>query len=90
MGISQSMGFQRSILTLLFLGGLAIPLSATGPTGTITGTVTDPSGASVPKAKIAVRNLETNATRDALTNDAGDYTVALLAVGRYRDRKSVV
>jgi hypothetical protein len=68
----------------LFLGGLVLPLSATGPTGTITGTVTDPSGASVPKAKIAVRNLGTNATRDALTNDDGDYTVALLAVGRYR------
>jgi hypothetical protein len=84
MGISISMGFRRSILSLLFLGGLVLPLSATGPTGTITGTVTDPSGASVPKAKIAVRNLATNAARDALTNDDGDYTVALLAVGRYR------
>jgi hypothetical protein len=84
MEVSINMGFRRSLLTLLFLGWLAIPLSATGPTGTITGTVTDPSGASVPKAKIAVRNLATNATRDALTNDDGDYTVALLAVGRYR------
>ena len=84
MGISISMGFRRSILSLLFLGGLVLPLSATGPTGTITGTVTDPSGASVPKAKIAVRNLATNAARDALTNADGDYTVALLAVGRYR------
>jgi hypothetical protein len=84
MEIPMNMGSRRSILTLVLLGGLALPLSATGPTGAITGTVTDPSGASVPKAKIAVRNLATNATRDALTNDDGDYTVALLAVGRYR------
>lgn len=39
---------------------------ATGPTGTITGTVSDPSGAFVPKAQITVRSMETNATREAL------------------------
>jgi len=67
-------------LTLL----LASPLLASGPTGTITGTITDPSGAVVPKARVIVRNEETNATRDAETNEDGDYTVALLPPGRYR------
>ncbi|MGO9124485.1 MAG: TonB-dependent receptor domain-containing protein [Terriglobales bacterium] len=69
-----------SLLTLL----VALPLFASGPTGTITGTITDPSGAVVPKARVMVRNEETNATRDALTNDDGDYTVALLPPGRYQ------
>jgi len=57
---------------------------ASSPTGTITGTITDPSGAVVNKAHVLVRNEETNALRDAETNDDGDYTVALLPPGRYQ------
>ena len=56
---------------------------ASSPTGTITGTITDPSGAVVTKARVIVRNEDTNAIRDAETNDDGDYTVALLPPGRY-------
>jgi len=63
-----------SLLTLLG----ASPLFASGPTGTITGTITDPSGAVVPKARVIVRNEVTNATRDAETNEDGDYTAAVL------------
>ena len=63
---------------------VASPLFASGPTGTITGTITDPSGAVVPKARVVVRNEGTNTTRDAETNEDGDYTVALLPPGRYR------
>ena len=59
-------------------------LFASGPTGTITGTVTDASGAVVRKAHITVVNEGTNAAREAETNDDGDFTVALLPPGRYR------
>lgn len=72
----------------LLLSSLAIFLTtsgfASGPTGTITGTVTDPSGAVVPKARITVVNEATNAVRNAETNGDGDFTVALLPAGRYR------
>ncbi len=78
------MDFRWFSITVPLVGLLAVPLFATGPTGTITGTVTDPSGATVPKAAITVRNLGTNATRETSTNDDGDYTVALLPVGTYR------
>src|SRR5579864_3084904 len=73
-------------LLVLLLGGLffATALFASGPTGTITGTVTDPSGAVVRKARITVLNEATNAVRSAETNDDGDFTVALLPPGRYR------
>ncbi|HKI00236.1 MAG TPA: TonB-dependent receptor [Candidatus Sulfotelmatobacter sp.] len=63
---------------------LTTAVFASGPTGTITGTVTDPSGAVVRKARITVVNEATNAMRDAETNDDGDFTVALLPPGRYR------
>ncbi len=63
---------------------LAVPLLATGPTGAITGTVTDPSGAAVPNARVVATNQETNAAREVQTNDDGDYTVPLLPPGRYR------
>jgi len=59
-------------------------LFASGPTGTITGTVTDASGAVVRKAKVTVTNEATNAVRNATSNDDGDYTLALLPPGRYR------
>lgn len=70
---------------LFLLAGLLVTaeLFASGPTGSITGTVTDPSGALVRKAQITVLNEATNAVRNAETNDDGDYTVALLPPGRY-------
>lgn len=75
----------RRWLLLLWLGFLLSPFAfASGPTGTITGTVTDPTGAVVRKAHITVINEATNAVRDAETNDDGDFTVALLPPGRYR------
>jgi hypothetical protein len=67
------------LLTLLLTSAFA-----SGPTGTITGTVSDPSGAVVRKAHITVINEATNAARNAETNDDGDFTVALLSPGRYR------
>jgi len=75
----------RRWLLLLSLGFfLAHPVFASGPTGTITGTVTDPSGAVVAKAHITARNVATNAVREAETNGDGDYTLALLPLGRYQ------
>jgi hypothetical protein len=63
---------------------LADALMATGPTGAITGTVTDATGADVPKALVTVTDQATNATRVATTNYDGDYTVALLPPGHYQ------
>ncbi len=75
----------RSSCLLLYLGMILTTfVFASDPTGTITGTVTDPSGAVVRKAHITVSNEATNGARDAETNDDGDYTVALLPPGRYR------
>lgn len=50
---------------------------------TMTGTVTDPSGAVVPGASIATKNLETNVTTTAVTNEAGLYTTEPVNPGQY-------
>ena len=51
--------------------------------GTITGTVTDTSGAVIPAAQITIRNTATNATYQTVTTGAGDYTGLNLPAGRY-------
>ena len=50
---------------------------------TITGTVKDSSGSSVPGAKVSVRNEGTGITRDTNANDAGVYTVSNIPAGTY-------
>jgi len=77
------MHHKRIYLVLVIASLWAVPLLAVGPTGTIIGTVMDPSGAVVPGAHVAVRNQDTNAQREVLTNDDGDYSVPLLPPGLY-------
>jgi hypothetical protein len=70
---------------LLFLLLLASwpALHAQGITGTISGIVTDPSGAPISGAKITVRAVDTNAEHTLQSSGAGTYTVPHLAPGRY-------
>jgi len=56
---------------------------AQGDRGTITGTVTDPTGAVVPNANIQVTNTDTAATYKVATTNTGNYTLANLPVGTY-------
>ena len=78
------MCLRRLLRVPLLWTALVIPLLANDPTGTITGTVTDTSGGVVPKARVTVTSIATNAARDAATNDDGDFTIALLPPGHYR------
>ena len=70
----------------IFLAGLLLPLSGVWAQQTaadILGTVTDMSSAVLPGVKITVHNLGTAAEYTATSDNAGNYTVALLPVGRY-------
>ena len=49
----------------------------------ITGTVTDPTGAAVPKAKITATNVKTQVSAATETNDLGYYNLPYLPVGEY-------
>src|ERR1700727_263974 len=56
---------------------------AQGDRGTITGTVTDPTGAVIPNANIQLTNTDTAATYQVGTSNTGNYTLANLPVGTY-------
>ena len=62
---------------------LAAGLHAQEFRGSISGRVTDPNGAIVPNTTINVRNMETNITASAQTNDEGVYGVRFLLPGKY-------
>jgi hypothetical protein len=51
--------------------------------GSIQGRVSDPSGAAVPAAAVAVKNVETGVSVDATTNEEGNFQVPFLLPGNY-------
>jgi hypothetical protein len=65
----------------LLLGAAPIPAQTT--LGTVRGLVTDSTGAVVPEVGIAVRNVDTNISRQASTDATGNYEVTQLIPGRY-------
>jgi len=52
--------------------------------GEITGTVTDPTGAAISGAQIAITNLATNQVRQAVSSEAGAYSAPFIVPGRYK------
>src|SRR5437660_7425544 len=76
-----------SRLTLLLAAiFLLFAANALAQEATIVGTVTDPSGAAVPKAKVTLTNADTGVSKDLTTNDSGQYTAVDIHIGRYTVR----
>src|ERR1700680_3882481 len=61
----------------------ATAFAQTMGTGTITGTVTDATGAVAPDVKITATNLGTGIARTAVTNSTGSYVIPALQIGTY-------
>jgi len=55
-------------------------------TATILGTVSDPSGAVVPNAKITMTNVDNGFVRSTTSNNTGNYSARELPIGRYQVR----
>lgn len=53
-------------------------------TGSVNGTVTDPSGAVVPNAKVVATNVATGVTTPTTTNNDGIYNIRFLQIGTYK------
>src|ERR1700712_219258 len=75
----------RSYLVIITLTCLALSPFAWGQkdAGSIVGTVTDPSGAVVAKAKVVVADLDRGTKFETTTNDSGEYFAGPLRIGRY-------
>ncbi len=72
------------LLCFAAISVLAGGLSAQSITGSVTGIVTDSSGAVIPGAEVTVINLGTNIRSTAKTDTSGNYTIPLLPRGDYR------
>ena len=70
-----------AVSTLLF--ALGISAFAQQTTATVTGIVTDSSGAPVANVRVKATSRQTNAVRETTTNEAGTYSLPFLAAGEY-------
>jgi hypothetical protein len=75
----------RQVLFGVVVGWMTLgsPLGAQTIRGTLTGTVTDSTGAILPGITVTVTHRDTNISAHALTNASGNYTFPLLAPGEY-------
>jgi hypothetical protein len=53
-------------------------------TGSIRGTVLDPTGAAVPSAAVTAKQIETGLTRNVVTDRQGEYLLVELPIGHYQ------
>lgn len=72
-----------SLTVYILLLSLSVAFAQTD-TATITGTITDSTGAVLPGADVTVTDESTAIGQTVITNDAGIYVVALLKPGTYR------
>ncbi|HEY3443927.1 MAG TPA: TonB-dependent receptor [Paludibaculum sp.] len=70
-------------LLLILITGIAL---AQSERGTIAGTITDPSGAAIPGAKVVITNKNTNTSSTLTSNEVGNYTAPNLSPGEYNIR----
>ena len=75
----------RKTLLFLFFLGLAFDsrCRAQGTTATLGGTVTDPTGAIIPKAQILLKNEATGDQRTSVSNDSGVFSFSAVPSGNY-------
>src|SRR5262249_50198308 len=73
-----------SLALVTLLAGFAGAAFGQTPTGTITGTVSDPKGGAMPGTSVLVRSADTGIDqRPVVTNETGAYTVPLPPPGNY-------
>src|SRR5215469_5249586 len=72
------------LVVMVLLCGARLAMAQGGTASAqLNGTITDPTGAAIPRAMISVRNTATNTTNTAISSDRGFYAVANLAPGTY-------
>jgi hypothetical protein len=75
--------YRNRAITLFAIVLVAGPASYAQSTATLSGSVTDPSGAVVPHVQVTVRGLTTGIDRVATSDSEGNYTIPSLQPGNY-------
>jgi hypothetical protein len=78
--------WRRQVFVLVLVFSCVSMAFAQQPFGTIVGTVTDTTGATLPAAKVTVTNTATQAMQMVVTSATGDYSVPYLVNGVYTIR----
>lgn len=82
----HSQWYRDAGIVLTILGAILLAsggLRAQSVEATITGVVTDPSGAGVPGAKVIATHVSTNVSTTTQTNGSGYYNMPYLPIGEY-------
>src|SRR5437867_10448935 len=80
--VRMLLGFM--VLLAFVVLSMAVSLSAqTASTSTVTGTVSDKTGATVPNAKVDLEDVDTKATTSVTTGSDGGYTFPSVRPGNY-------
>ncbi len=80
---AKTLAFYVVVASMMISGILATSATAQVVTGSISGTVQDPSGAVVPGAAVVLTNVNTGAVERATTSQTGAFRFVLVQVGRY-------
>ena len=78
---------KRVFFAVFFVGLLALAVTSVQAqitTATLTGTVTDTTGAVIPNAQVTALNVDTNTQHSVQTNGDGAYRIEFLPVGSYK------
>ena len=80
-----SMSLKQILTMVILLGSLLVGTTlAQVLYGTLTGNVTDPSGAAVASARVTAVNINTGVTNEATVNEDGVYRFQALQAGTYK------
>jgi hypothetical protein len=80
----RTLRFSVAVAAILLLAATGLIAQTTVSTGSIVGTVTDPSGAVLSGAQVTIVNAATGETIDVKANSSGAYNSGPLAPGNYK------
>src|SRR5258707_14581514 len=76
-------GVVRPVYFAAFYVLLIVGVFAQSERGSITGTVSDPAHAMIPRAAVRAMNTQTGVQYDSVTTQTGDYTIPQIPAGIY-------
>src|SRR5258707_926006 len=82
-GVTRGDAICTLCMVTLFFSCLCVPLSGAQVSASLSGLITDPSGAAVSAASVIAKNLDTGLSRTVPTDQGGRYRFFALPVGPY-------